>query len=159
MCSHRATSPIALSGLYSSGPWAVADVGDSLRRLSSLQHIIFNSVVASKTPPLACFSDDWKCPKLSLAPTDFGIWYGDTAIETTVKLNATDSLVNICWFQLAVDLCHRRYSSIHCRVQPESMVTIHSPFVCVCVLLRIMALFNFCTYTRIPMWMCRFSVA
>jgi len=29
----------------------------------------------------------------------------------------------------------------------------------VCVLLRTMALFNFCTYTRIPMWMCRFSVA
>ena len=38
-----ATSPIALSGREW---WAVANVGDSLRRLSSLQHRIYNSVVS-----------------------------------------------------------------------------------------------------------------
>ena len=39
LSSHWATSPIALSRLEQ---WAVANVGDSLRRLSSL-HIIYNS--------------------------------------------------------------------------------------------------------------------
>ena len=46
LSSHWATTPIALSGLES---WAVVNIGDSLRRLSSLQHRIYNSVVYVRT--------------------------------------------------------------------------------------------------------------